>query len=158
MQQHQELEITHEGLSSEEGKSLAMGSFRLMLYLWEWEYIADKHVGLLMMLTICCARNNTHTMTKVRSQRVWVALRCEDIFSESSNKECAAIAAAWGYRGIVRESEEAYSRPRAWHSVVKQWAEIVSCKYMYWKRCKICGQSDELSVKQSVWNIVKKGL
>ena len=40
-----------------------------------------------------------------------MALRCEDIVSESSNKESAVIAAAWEYRGVVGESEEAYWRP-----------------------------------------------
>ena len=41
-----------------------------------------------------------------------MALRCKDVFSESSNKESAVIAAAWECRGVVGESEEAYSRPR----------------------------------------------
>ncbi len=79
-----------------------------------------------------------------------MALRCEDIFSESSNEESAVIAAAWECKGVVGKSEEAYSRPRAWHSVAKWWAEAVSCKCMYQKRCRICGQSDGLSVKQLV--------
>ena len=43
-----------------------------------------------------------------------MALRCEDIVSESSNEESAVIAAAWEFRRVVEESEEVYSRPRAW--------------------------------------------
>jgi len=79
-----------------------------------------------------------------------VALRCEDVFSKSSNKESAAIAAAWECRGVVGESEEAHLRPRAWRSITKWWAEVISHKCAYQKCCKICGQSDGLLVKQSV--------
>ncbi len=79
-----------------------------------------------------------------------MALRCEDVFSESSNEESTVIAAAWECKGVVKKSEEAYSRPRAWRSVVKQWAEVVSHKCAYRKRCRICGQSDGSLVKQSV--------
>ena len=68
-----------------------------------------------------------------------MALRCEDVFSKSSNKESAVIAAAWECRGIVGESEEAYLRPRAWRSVAKWWVEVVSCKCVYKKCCRICG-------------------
>ena len=79
-----------------------------------------------------------------------MALRCEDVFSESSNKESAAIAAAWECKGVVGKSEEAYLRPRAQRSVAKWWTEVVSRKCAYQKRCRICGQSDGSSVKRSV--------
>ena len=60
-----------------------------------------------------------------------MGLRCEDVFSESSNEESAVITAAWECRGVVGESEEAYSRPRTQHSVAKWWAEVVSRKFAY---------------------------
>ena len=87
-----------------------------------------------------------------------MALKCKDILSKSSNKESAAITAAWECRGVLGVSEEAYLRSRAWRSVAKWWAEVVSRKCVYRKCCRICGQSDGLLVKQSFRNTVRKGL
>ena len=68
-----------------------------------------------------------------------MALRYKNVVSKPSNKESAAITAAGECREIVGKSEEAYSMPRALHSVTKWRAEVVSCKCAYQKRCRISG-------------------
>ena len=63
-----------------------------------------------------------------------MALRCEDVFSKSSNKESAVITAAWECKGVIGESEEAYSRPRAQCSVTKSQMRISKALQDLWAK------------------------
>ena len=83
--------------------------------------------GAVMMPTIRYAWN-THTHNdwcKVTegSEWLWCVSGC---FSESSIKKSALSARASEGRGAVWELGEAYSRPRAWHSVTKLRSKVVS--------------------------------